>query len=467
MKRLHRHRRHPSGAIALLTIVTISAFTLAIVTAVSVIATSLISNATTHRTTEQVFFAAESGLHDGLFRLGINPGAQTYSLPPANGITTVVTVTIDPADPLGHDRIITAVAQGHNIQRTLQVQATTSAWASGFLNAVQSGPGGVDMENESQIRGNLYANGTVEGKNGATVIGEVTSSGGAGSISGITVGAPSDPGATVKCPAPPPDPSASTHAVRAQSMANIDFYGTAHYRSVTGNTVEDVGAVPNDVCSNNENGVNCKDLDSTGGSDPTPTQYPITAQQVQAFKDAADDVQTGSVTLAINETRTLPSQKIVGDLTLGNGSTLLVTGPIWVTGQLITNPGVTIRLPASAGEASGVILFDQSVTVSNNATLQGSGNAKSFLLIVGLLNTPGPAAIVGSNNSTSVIYFAPGVNNGVIEVSNNAVLNNTTGHRVVLKQNACVQYNPNLTGFFIPSATPQLLLVQPSSWQEL
>jgi hypothetical protein len=344
-------------------------------------------------------------------------------------------------------------------QRTLRVVANTNASGGNIQYAVQSGLGGIEMAPNSEVRGDFYSNGPVIAGNNTTILGNVWSSQAAGSVSGTTVGSSSPPTATSRCPNPPLDPTNyNKKELRSHLITSSEVYGKAFYQTISGS----VKAGPNKsvTCLENATGPDCND----GAADPNFTNYPITPQQIADFKDIADDNTTsGDVTISTDTS--FGPRKIVGNLTV-TGGVLTLTGPVWVTGTIdLNHPGVTVRLSATMGEASSALISDQVVDIKNNAVLQGSGNVKSFLIIISTFtdNDLSTFGIRGSNNSTAVIYFSP---DDLILVSQNAVLNNTTGKKIKLENNSCIQYNPNLTGFFIPGGTPQAISTVTGTWQD-
>lgn len=375
---------------------------------ISVITTSQIGQTRDMSESDQTFFAAEGGLQHALHRLIESPGPQTYTLT-IQTATVEVSITVDPTDPLGKRRVITSTATVRDKTRSVRLVANSNSIAGNIQYAVQSGSGGIELANNSEVHGNLYANGPIVGQNqnAVTIFGETWST---TSISNLTIG---------------------TAAVPKDSHAPVYANVVVHGSRIT--------------------------------ETPPSTSYPFTQQQTDEFKNLAEAmIVNGSVTIS-NDT-TFSARKIVGNLTINSG-TLTLEGPVWVTGTIDMKPGVTIRLPASAGEASGVLMADDLVNVENLAQLMGSGNPKSFLMIISFKaydqNNP---AIFGSNNSQSVIYFAP---DGLLRVKNNAELNNTTGYRIHLLPNAVVRYNSNLSGFSIPAGPPTPITPQPGTWLEL
>lgn len=404
---LPRSTQRP-GAVTTILVLAITGIVISSFVSLSILATSQIGQVGDVEDGDQTFFAAEGGLNHGLFALSTNPGGQTFTTT-INGADVTITITVDATDPLGQRRIVTSTASLNGKARTLQVVATTTALAGNLQYAVHSGTGGIDLENNAAIFGNVYANGPITGKNknAITLNGNAWSAGSDSRIERITV-------------------TGDTHAVTQNS--------------VTVNGSQDF-------------------------TNPATTPFPITPQQVDVFKDTADNTTlTGNV--VINGDTTLTARKIVGSLTINSG-VLTLDGPVWVTGTIDMKPNITIRLPASLGTGSGVLMSDAVINVENNATLMGSGDPKSFLLVIGLKVDVADPVIIAGNNSVAVIYFAP---NGRIEVrpaQGGGLVNNVTAESIHLLNNAQLQYNSSISGFYIQSGPPQPIGVVSGTWKDL
>jgi len=399
-----------AGAAALITVLGVATVVVAAFLTLTTLATDQLVQVSDTADSDQAYYAAEAGLNDGLYKLTTSPGPQTYSLT-INGAVANIDIAVDPTDLLGKRRLITSTATYQEKQRTVAIAATTNAMAMSSQYAVMSGDGGVQLDNNCIVQGNLYANGPVVGKNSGAVIieGHVWSAGVNSLIKDLTVGRPAD-----------------QKDAHAQNFDNVVITGTRYTET------------------------------------PPVKPYPITTDQINVMKDLADNTITNQ-NVTINSDTTLDAQKIEGNLLIESGI-LTITGPIWVTGTLDTKPGVIIHLAPSLGEASSAIIFDQAVEIKNNAVLEGSGNPKSFLLIASLKADISSPVIFGANNSESVIYFAP---DGLIKVNQNAILNNTTGNMIHLQENSMIKFNPNLSGFYIPGGDPQPVGTVGHSWKEL
>ncbi|GEM_PF-4227158 len=413
------------GAITTILVLAITGIVISAFISLSIISTSQVVQVSDVEDGDQAFYAAEGGIQQGLFTLSNNPGPQTISNTINNAIVTI-TITNDISDPLGKRRIVTSEAILNEKKRTLQVVATTNALAANIQYAVMSGPGGIIMEENSEVHGSLYSNGPITGP--ATRKGYIyghTWVAGSNLASGITVGTAADP--------------KDLHA--------------SNYSNITVFTVPDTST--------------------------QPTQsYPFTPQQIAAWKDEADNsLVDGGGNVTIDSNRDLGG-KVTGNLVINKGI-ISLTSPVWVTGNITIKPSnqITIRLPG-AGNGSGVILSGDvpdvgnpecdtsggNIDVGNNATIMGSDSLSSFTLLISTKKDTTNPVIFGGNSSTSVIYFAPC---GRIRVNNTAVLNNTTGEVIQLQQKSVVNYNPNLSDFYIPNGPPQPIGVVPGTWQHL
>lgn len=169
--------KHPRGAIALLVLLGVSVFSLMVLTSVSTLASHAFTITLNEAATEKTFYAAEAGLNEGLYRLVHNaaPGDITLNF---NNIDVLVTIRANPLDP--YQRVVTSRAEDATGKvRELEIIANTSSFAGGFDYAVQTGAGGLYMDNNSAVIGNVYSNGSATGSSQAVVRGNLTIAGSA------------------------------------------------------------------------------------------------------------------------------------------------------------------------------------------------------------------------------------------------------------------------------------------------
>lgn len=176
-------RSNQRGALAIMSILWVSIFTLAVLGSTSILSASEQTMAANGVAGERTFLAAESGLNRALYELSENPTPRTFSFL-LDG--TTVDVDIAPVPPPGSpfDRRVTSRASDSTGKvRTLELFVTTSSLARSIDYAVMSGQGGIDMGNatvdaSASPDNALFTNGNIRGSNGATILGSVTVAGG-------------------------------------------------------------------------------------------------------------------------------------------------------------------------------------------------------------------------------------------------------------------------------------------------
>ena len=349
----------------------------------------------------QSYYASESGLEDALLRLRNNPQMSELSYNLAvNGATTNITI---PAIIAGARVIVSTGSAMGNVKKN-QVVYAIDGEAVSFHYGIQVGEGGLHLENNSQIHGNVFSNGNITGGGNAIVDNDVI--------------------------------VATNHSMSSISvLGNVIAY-TCTSASVGQNLTYVTGGV--NTCT-------VQGTTSTQSSQIAAQPLPITPPQIDAWKSEAESggVSTGDITIANNETLSLSSQKIEGNINLGNNATLNLLGTVHVTGDIIFSSNATVKLDASYGSLSGVIVIDGVVNISNNSVVRGSGQTGSYLLV--LSTSSSTSAINIANNSDAAVFYTSA---GTISISNNANLKEATGYRIVVGNGASVTYESGLTNSF-------------------
>src|SRR5690606_38276855 len=105
---------------------------------------------------------------------------------------------------------------------------------------------------------------------------------------------------------------------------------------------------------------------------------------IEDWKNEATNGGTfvGNITLGGSDFAELGPQKIVGDLNVGSGAVLHITGTLYVTGNVSVSGGAVIRLSPSYESTSGIIVTDGRVSASGGGQFQGSGQSGSYILVV-------------------------------------------------------------------------------------
>jgi Tfp pilus assembly protein PilX len=354
----------------------------------------------------QAYFASEAGLEDILLRVtsGMN-WSNSYTLNVGDNTTSIVL-----SDIIGGIRTITSTGDASNRTRKVQAIYKISTDEISFYYGAQIGEGGMVMDNNTWVRGNVFSNGTVSSKVvGAGSIEEsIVVAGNGNKIIGLNIG----------------------KDAKAFTCEDSVIGGTLTY-------VSSGGAVQNCTAG---------DLINEQPNEILPKDLPISQNQIDEWKQAAEDggVIVGDYTIPINETRNIGPQKIEGNLVLNNGSVLNMTGTVWVTGSITINNGSVIKLdPSSYGLNSGIIIADGTILAKPGIVLTGSGSNESYLLLLSTnssLDFANPAINI-ENNTEAAIFYA---NQGIITLSNNIEVREVTAYKVYLKNNTEIIYEAGL-----------------------
>ena len=207
--------------------------------------------------------------------------------------------------------------------------------------------------------------------------------------------------------------------------------GSAQAHTVTavnasGNIYCQVGTYNNKVCISQP--------------DPTYIAYPVSDANIAEWQTDATSGGTYTGNYSVNSSgETIGPKKIVGDLTVGSGG-LIVTGTLWVTGNIILNGGGLTKLASSYGEKDGVILSNGTITVTGGGHATGSGSAGSYIMLLSLSDST--SAMIISGGAGAVIAYAP---YGTISVSGGAALKEATAYKLIVVGNSSITYESGLT----------------------
>ncbi len=408
--------KEQKGVIAIITLLGIASFALAIVVSVTSVAIDDLRLANAGGVIDKTFYAAESGLNEGLYRLIKSPAAgKTYNLT-VDGVPVVVTVGFGPT---AYQRVVESRATDTNGNvRVVQVVADTSSFAGGFTYAVQGGSGGVQLDNNSGVIGDIYSNGNVTGSGSGN--GRPTTTGSVWAAGGL--------------------------------IDRLIINGDAHAGSIQNSTVSGVS-----------------DLTT-----PPVKPFPILQADIDQWKADIVTVLTSNCLPAgsycITSSQSLGSVRINGNLSIDNNRTLTLDGDLYITGDVTLNNNCTITINPAKGAESVRIISDGVITLGNNCTITGSGNPASFVFFISNYTSPDIShpAISLANNSASTVFISL---NGVLSISggNNTILNAGVSKTLHLNENATVEFKPALSSFFFSPAGGggQQIGTQLGTWHEL
>jgi hypothetical protein len=129
---------------------------------------------------------------------------------------------------------------------------------------------------------------------------------------------------------------------------------------------------------------------------------------------------------------------ITGDLIVNGGVTLKLKGTVWVKGNINFNNNTALLDPGYV-DNSGTIVTDGVINLSNGFSASGSG-PNSYILLLSTSNNQAGAINV-SNNASGIIFAAT---KGTLNLSNNSSANALSAYKLVLANNAVVNYNSGL-----------------------
>jgi len=368
----------------------------------------------------QAYFTAEAGIEDALLRLrrGMK-WTDSYSFSPENA-----TVEIIISDVITGTRKVTATGNSSGRFRKVQVAYEFSGLEPGFNYGAQVGDGGLIIEDNSGVEGNVFSNGDVRlsdpfSRITNTVI--VASAGkklfGKGSV------------------------GEDAYADICQGEGGgqrIDVTGTLYANTVT----------------------NCNyNLLQTPVAPIDPIPLPITDSEIQEFKDVALEGGTTS-TYSINSgTHYLGPIKIDGNLTVEGTAQLIITGTVWVTGEIRIRKNV--KLDVSYGSDSGIIVGDNIIVLDNNSISSGSGAEGSYLMYVSTSLANPAITIMNAGTRVDVLYS----NSGWVRVQDASNMRAVYAHGIHIMNSALLIYEDGLKHAFFTAGPGAGWTV--TSWREI
>lgn len=370
--------------------------------------------------TKAMYFA-ESGVDKAIYEINQDSGytGGTTSLEDGK-------FDIQVADESASVKVITATGfypqnPPYKAQRTIRVKAEANPDDAGisFRYAIQSGVGGFELENNAVIDGTVFTSGNIVGqnKNQSRITGDAWAG---GTIDTVTVQTRGD--------------------------------GTGGNAHVTA-----LNKIVNSVIQQN--------------SYTDFTDEPLPSIDLTFWKDAAEagGVITGDYTPP--DYATLGPKKIDGNLNIGGGNHLTITGPIWVTKNITFGNNSIVTLSDAFGDAGTLIIADHPTddatfgkAVIGNGTIV-SPNASGGLLLLLASNTSmdqSNPAIKVENSSTGIVYYAL---DGMLYIYNNAVLKAGTAKKIRIKENAEIHYEMGLASAKFSTGPGGGWRIKPHSWE--
>lgn len=358
----------------------------------------------------QSYAVAESLLEDNIYRLNNSYAVATLETMTLDGFTARATTT----NTLTGKNIISGGDADSRIRRVeTHLRLGTGA---AFNFGVQTDVGGFIMENNSEVNGNLFSNGTVVGSNNNLIRGDVISAGPDGLMDNIH----------------------ATGTAYAHTIEDSTIDGDAHYQVIDAETT--VGGV--------------KFPDS---SDQATSTLPISDEQIAEWEQDAEagGVISGPCPYVISEDVTIGPVKILCDVAFsGTNFTATIAGMVWVTGDISFKNSPTLRIDPSLNDLSVALIADDpddrlassTISIQNSTQFEDSGTQGSYILLVSQNESAeqgGDVAAITLEQSANgdVLVYA---GHGEVRLKNSVDLREVTGWRVRLQNFSQVTYESGL-----------------------
>lgn len=186
-----------------------------------------------------------------------------------------------------------------------------------------------------------------------------------------------------------------------------------------------------------------------GSADPPPKVFPISEANITAWKQEAESlgVTRGDISSCIS---TLGPGKFISNVTFNNSCTVTVKTPIWITGNFSLNNSNILRLDASFGSTSGVIIVNGTADFGNSNQLLGTGAGSSILMLLSTYDSrsSGITAIDVNNSGNTAVLYA---DKGIIEPGNSNNFKELTAWKIKLTNSSTINYETGLSSTLFTS----------------
>ncbi|MCK5592350.1 MAG: hypothetical protein KAI72_10385, partial [Candidatus Pacebacteria bacterium] len=214
---------------------------------------------------------------------------------------------------------------------------------------------------------------------------------------------------------------------KANTIINSIIDGEAYYQTISGSTVGGTSY--------------------PGSPNPPGVSLPLSDENIASWKS---DAEVGGTIVGdyLATTEMMGPKKIDGNFSIVGGDVFTMSGVVYITGNIEPGVNAVIQCDPLFGEQSCVLISDGYVDISNNVAFSGSGNSKSYLMILttaenclGGVQTascgPENSAIYIKNNATGAIFYA---SDSLIHISNGVNLTSAVGYKFRLDNTAKVIY---------------------------
>lgn len=263
---------------------------------------------------------------------------------------------------------------------------------------------------------------SISGGGGNTVYGDVISAGPTGSVSQIH----------------------ATSSIYAHTITNSVIDKDAYYQTISGVSVGR-NSYPDSV-------------------DQATSSMPISDAVIAGWE--SDAASGGTINTPchyqIDSNTMIGPKKINCDLEISGNTTITLTGPIWVKGNVTIKNSAIVRVsPSLSGKTLQIIADDPAnptskgkINLDNSASFVGSG-ANSYIMLISMnrsAESGGGVSAIETNNSLGggVILYAP---HGEAHIDNNVQVKEVTAYKLIIKNSAKVIYENGLQNVLFTSGS--------------
>ena len=442
MKNKKRKINKQSGAAMLVAVIFFLFISISIIAGLVSPSLAQVQDSSTNLKSKQSYFLAESGSEDALYRISNNMtigSSETITLG-SNSTTTTISTTGS------NQKEIISTGNVSNYDRKTDLILQSGAGV-GFNYGIQAGDGGFTLSGGSKITGNVYANGNIQADGGVKITGTAIA---AGATSYIGDGIDESPWMGTVVVGTGSIGDAWAYKVIGGKVAGNLYCQTGSQNNKTCNTTH--GIPPTQPLPFTQDNIDAWKAEGTAGgviSNPTGfTSNNCTANNhCPCPGNSSSDNSAGNCIVDWRKA-TLGPGKINGNLTVTDD--LILTGTIYVVGNVTVSNGGTVKLPSNFNQYSATLISDKWVSL-DGGSYTGSGAAGSYLFVVSNSTCPvgsgcsGHNAIdVGGGSGT----IAVAAQNGTVDLGGGISINSAVGKTISAHNGANIFYE---TGLASPS----------------
>ncbi len=392
------------------------------------------------------FYVANSGVEDAFYKIqehtdtdedGIGfgyPDPVNYPLDVGEG-TAKITIS-----GTKNERIIESVGKFEKYVRKLRVITYNTSIKPGFADAIHASNGGVELEGNTKVTGNVYSNSFVKGVNNGHAGRSDCSDDQPASVTGI---------------------EGNVWAVDSiDKLASINsgpcIHGSAFSKDI--NECRILGSAYSDDSISDSScpyEIECDPDENPDCITPIKKPLPdIGEEMLKQYLVDNNNIYAGDCEIGGTNNCSTPSESdgitpTIGNIIIeGNLITniplLYISGPVWVKGNINMESNQTIDLDPGVTDKSLILFADGKILADSNITFNSEGT--KFLLLVSGHENSEPnmcsednASIIISQNVSSILFYA--TNGCTLVAANSKFDGSLIGEGVKVETNSTVQYD--------------------------